>query len=103
MPWTASLIKSSSRYEDWIKVFGVAQVQVLEPMPRRANVCGKPETEIYLLDLKALTPEQLGRLVAHISEKFKIPREEVERDIYRQGVPILAEDVGVPIPMRFFY
>ncbi|MGB9181842.1 MAG: hypothetical protein WCB68_21610 [Pyrinomonadaceae bacterium] len=96
----AFILESSPRSGEWLKVFGGRDVRVLGPLPKLAQVCGTEDVEIYLLDLDALTEEQRERLVTHLSEKFKIGREELEREIAEKGVPILAEDVGVPIDMR---
>ena len=101
-PFEAFLLKDSPRYADWIKVFGVNRVQIRGALPQLANVCDQPDTEIYLLDLNALTSEQRERLVSHLSQKFNLARRKVERDLKEKGMPILAEDVGVPIDLRYF-
>jgi hypothetical protein len=98
-PTTVTLSKESPRYADWIQVFGCNTVQVKGALPMRLKICGEAR-EAFLLDLSAITPEQLSRLVAHISEKFGIPRDEVEASIATQGVPILTEDTTWSIDMR---
>src|ERR671927_344734 len=96
-PFEATILESSPRGRDWLKVFGKLTGRIKGPLPRRANVLEQQGTEIYLLDLDSLTGEELARLVEHIAQKFGMPAEVVKRELSEKGCPILAEDVAVPI------
>ena len=90
-PNTVRISESSPRHAEWVKVFGTDKVEVQSPATQLVRVLGQVK-RAYMLSLEALTPDQRRRLVEHIAEKFSIPASEVERDIDRQGVPILEED-----------
>ncbi len=90
-------VTDSQRAGDWIKTLGSSTVSVMSPIPQLVNLPGHPSALVYMLDLACLTPDQRARLVAHIAQHFNIPAAEVERDLDRQGVPILADDCIVSI------
>ncbi len=94
---------SGPRAADWEKVFGTTTVPVKSPNPHPASLPGKPFAMIYELDIEMITPEQRRRLVEHLASRFGLTEHEVERDIERQGVPLLAEDCSVAIhnPQRW--
>lgn len=99
---TAIISDRSPRYAEWLAVFGTAEVPIINILlPNKANVLGEIRY-VYMLDLKMLTPEQMGRLKGHIVSKFGIPMEEVERELPKIGVPILAEDVIITTDQMFF-
>jgi len=99
--FTAIINKESERAADWQKVFGTNKVEVCNFIPVKANVLGVIR-DVYLLDLESLTDEQYERLLFHISEKFKVPLEEVGFELPTVGVPILAEDLCVSCDNPFF-
>ena len=99
---TATINERSPRYAEWLAVFGSPEAPIINILiPNKANVLGEIR-DVYMLDLKKLTPEQMGRLKGHIASKFGIPMEEVERDLPKIGVPILAEDVSITTDQMFF-
>ncbi len=91
------------RAKDWEAVFGTTTLPVRAPHPYPASVPGKGFTMVYDLDLDLVTPEQRERLVGHLATRFGLTEREVERDIERQGVPLLAEDCSVAVqnPQRW--
>lgn len=98
----ARISETSERYQEWMKVFGTDQVPIVNILaPRVANVLGEAR-QVYMLDLAKLSEDQLIRLKDHLSRKFSIPMEEVERDLPEIGVPILAEDVSISTDELFF-
>ena len=101
-PTTATIRKDSPRYPDWLQVFGGDTVQVTSLLPHLANGPGDNPILFYSVDVAALDADQRRRLVEHISRKFHVPPQEVERDIAdpEHGVPILAVDVTVAIDAR---
>jgi len=99
---TAIISNRSPRYNEWLAVFGSAEVPIINIIfPNKEIVLGEIR-DVYMLDLGKLTAEQMGRLKAHIASKFKIPMEEVERELPEIGVPILAEDVIVTTDQMYF-
>lgn len=99
---TAIISKDSPRYAEWLAVFGGAEVPIINIVfPSKANVLGEIR-DVYMLDLDKLTPDQIGRLKGHIASKFGVSMEEIERDLPRIGVPILAEDLTVTTDNMFF-
>jgi hypothetical protein len=97
----AVLSESSERYADWMQVFGTNRVEVLNARGFIADLPGKPQTEVYLLNLHALSEEQSERLVLHLAEKFDSNAVDVAVELERVGLPILAEDVCMVIDPRF--
>jgi hypothetical protein len=84
-------IMDPQRKAEWESIFGTATVRVKSPVPVLADLPGKPNSMIFELDLEAITPEQRGKLVAHLAGKFGISAVEVEANLDDHGVPILAE------------
>ena len=83
----------------WQTVFGSNRVRILSPVPHLASLPGGLYEAVYLLDLAALTPEQLGALVQRIEVMFGGTRAE----ILARGVPLLAKDVivhAIPRPRQ---
>jgi len=96
---TASIIETSPRAADWLRVFGrLTDIPLRSPFAIRVNVPGRSNVSAYLLDISFITPEERLRLVNHIADRFNLTPAEVDRDLDAQGVPILAEDVLVSIP-----
>ena len=93
-----------ARGKELRRVLGTDTFDVRSPVPVVANLPGKGEVPVYLLDLDSLTPDQFNALVAHLAGKFHLDPEEVRRDIHRDGVPILYEDCSVMVehPQRWF-
>ncbi len=99
----AVISEESPRYGDWMKVFGTNRVPVVSPLSHTNNAPGIVAREFYKLNVRALSPEQRARMVAHLAEKFGAPISEVERDIDGEhGVPILADDVMMILDARAF-
>jgi hypothetical protein len=84
-------------------VFGRTTVKVKSPIPEIANLPGKPNTQIYLLDLDLITPEERARLVQNIAERFGLPLATIEAELDSHGVPILADHCTVTVnnPQRW--
>lgn len=49
----------------------------------------------YQLDLRAITTRQRMRLVEELADRFELEPADVDRDLDKVGVPILATDVVV--------
>lgn len=101
--FTATINEQSSRYADWMRVFGTNQVVLKSPLAHAGIFPGVGKKDCYDVDLAALTPAQRERMILHISERFDIPLEEVRAELDNVGMPILADDVIVTIhnPQRW--
>jgi hypothetical protein len=98
-PTTATINEKSSRAAEWLEVFGSHTIKIKSPVAHKVNVLDTRK-EAYMLDLDALAPEQMERLVKHIAWKFHVLPSVAEKDLREIGCPILAEDVIVSLDMR---
>lgn len=87
-------IHDEERQALWGEIFPGAVLPILSPVTCKVNVPGHDGVEAYMLDLAALSDDQLDGVARGISRKFGYPFAEVRREIL-QGVPILAEGVSV--------
>jgi hypothetical protein len=78
-------------------VFGSATVYVKSPIPEYADLPGLGQRRVYKLDMALLTPEQRDRLVAYLSDQFRLGPVEANRLLDERGMPILASDCVVSI------
>ena len=95
--FTARIDGDDERTAAWRAVFGDDTIPLRSPIPHMANLPGRGEELVYLLDIEALTVEQRGRLVQHIASRFNYPAKEVDDTLDDHGCPILAEHVTVTI------
>ena len=91
---TTATIHDDHRRTVWSTVFPGATVPIKSIMTCKVNVPGHQNADAYMLDLDALTHDQIVALSEMISDLFQLPLDEVRKDIYK-GVPILAEGVSV--------
>lgn len=93
---TGTLLPHSPRYNSWKVVFESDTVPLVSATPHWGN---HPETGtvlFFMLDAAALSREARARLIGYLSEKFGVPRAEVEQDVRGEhGVPILSDDMLV--------
>jgi hypothetical protein len=94
----------SPRYPAWRLVFGSATLPLTSWVPCRALKPDGTEAEFYKCDLGRLTAAQRCRLVVHLVNKTGMPQSEIEAALNHpdHGLPILAEDLTVPIPLSLF-
>ena len=96
MKITATILKTSPRYQDWMDSFGTDTVPILSQEPVYNTAPGIPErVAFYLLDHSQLTEEQLQKVTELLSKKFSLPESEIIKDMAKYGLPILAEDVVI--------
>lgn len=93
--WWATLYSGSPRYADWHAILGTDDVPLLYPGSGTTELIGEGKHEVYLLDLSALSEQQMDRLVAFVAKKFRAGQEEVRDGIMREGFPVRAADVTV--------
>jgi len=86
------------RVIDFTAVFGSARVPIKSPIVTLAGIPGKNSpTRIYELALDQITPDQRSRLIDFIALKFSLPRPDIDEDLDRIGMPILAENTVITI------
>lgn len=85
----------SPRAEEYLRVFCGLDVPIKGYEPFLAEMPEVGVQLVYLVDLERLKPETRQRLIAHISQRFKLPVEDVARDIDAENVPVLADGVTV--------
>ncbi len=96
--YTARLMakENTQRYKDWMAVFGASAVYLVDPLPKRADLPGRPQAIIYLGDYRRLGQLQKVALAGYLAAKFLLNGAVVHEELEQQGVyPILAEDVWV--------
>jgi hypothetical protein len=96
---TATIHETSERAADWQRIFGrLDNIPLRSPWPTAAVLPEKGQTQIYLLDVGAITSDERQRLIDYIAGRFSLPRELVEQGLDATGVPIVAEELLVTIP-----
>jgi hypothetical protein len=91
---TTATIHDEARRNLWSVVFPGAIVPIKSMLTCKVNVPGHDNADAYMLDLDAISDDQIERLCNVISVAFGIPLDEVRSEI-NMGVPILAEGVSV--------
>lgn len=91
---TTATIHDIKRLAFWGLVFPGGVVPIKSILTQKVNVPGHRNSDAYMLDLDALTDDQLWGVCHVISSLFNYPIEEVRAEI-GLGVPILAEGTSV--------
>jgi len=91
---TTAAIHDELRRELWSVVFPGARIPIKSILPVKANVSGHEGVGCYMLDLAALTEDEVWSVAHILSSQFNIPVDEVRAELHL-GVPILAEGVSV--------
>jgi hypothetical protein len=99
--WTATLVPSSPRYQDWRGILGSDEVPLLNGKPFSTQLGDDTET-VYKLDLERFTREQAERLAAWIVEHFGCTLRTARGELASRGFPIREADVSVSFSMRAF-
>jgi hypothetical protein len=80
----------------WEAATGTRRFPVLDLHPIRADLPGKPNVEVFRVDLDALGPELRTKIYAHLAAKFNWTPDAVRAAIAADGgLPILAEQCTV--------
>ncbi len=93
---TTATIHDEERCELWSEVFPGARVPIQFMLPQWVSVPERGVTSAYMLDLAALTHEQLRGVVMILAKRFGIDPDEVQAEL-DMGVPILSEGVIVSV------
>jgi hypothetical protein len=91
------------RGDEWERVCGTRTFPVTTWEPVRADLPGKPNAEVWMLNLQALDSQTLVLIIAYLRLKFGGTLAEVEAAVAAHGIPILAEDAYVALndPQRW--
>jgi len=91
------------RGDEWERVCGTRVFPVASFQPIKANLPGKPNADVWLLNLRLIDSPTLQRIIEHFSVKFNTPPNETAAAAAAQGIPILAEDCTVVLndPQRW--
>ena len=97
----AYISATSPRYAVWREVFGSDSVEILSPVPARLDGPEGPR-HCYRMDVSALTLKQRALVCRYLSQRWKLPGDQVAAliDDPTHGFPIRAEDVIVPIQVQ---
>lgn len=87
------------RAEIFTALFGSSTVPIKSAIPEIAYSPEGEWCEIYRLDPNQIKPEHRERAINYLAVRFNLRREEIEADFNKNGMPIIAKDtlVGVPI------
>lgn len=92
---TTATIHDQHRAAVWGAIFPGARMPIKSVVPIQADLPGYQGAFAYMLDLQAITDQQMQQLIAQIADLFQMDPEEVRSDIDARGVPILADDTSV--------
>ena len=93
---------TGARGDEWEAICGVRTFPVQGFLPRPANLPGKPDAQVFLLDLEKLDPATLGKIVSHLCAKFGLSTDEARQEVENAGIPIDAQDCIVATNQMFF-
>jgi hypothetical protein len=86
----------SPRYAGWCRDLGRDFIPALSAIPELTRFEGSEETEqIYLVDLEALSSEQLAAIVNRTAADNAVSPEEVLAEYREFGLPIVADGLIV--------
>ena len=92
---TLAKVENPDRRAFWLATLGTDTVPIFSIIPTWATLPNIGESLVFLLDVHALSQEQQEKLLAALAEKFDVPSVEARELFFRDGVPILADDVEV--------
>lgn len=88
-------ITDPERRQEYLEVLGTDTVQVLDATPKRVDFSGAKGVPAFMMDLDALTPEQIDRLVLFLADRHSMAPSLVAVRLERDGVAIWADQVRV--------
>ncbi len=93
---------NGARGDEWQRVCGTRQFPVTTWEPIKADLPGKPQADVYLLNLLLVESVTLAKITAHLAQKFGLSEAEANAEAIK-GIPILAEDCTVVLndPQRW--
>ena len=89
---TTATILDPERKQFWLGAIGTNTLPIKSIVPIVCNLPGRPSAHAYLLDLPAISGEMKRKIAEGIAAKFGVDAGEVEADMERNGMPILADN-----------
>lgn len=88
----------------WGYVFPNGEVPVKGISSYKAQIEGKGEMEVYLVDWAALSEDERYLILSYLAEKHHLANSKpIEEQILKSGLPLRASLVScVPIPRHYF-
>ncbi len=98
-----TLTINGPRGDELERVCGTRTFPVTTWEPIRADLPGKPNALVWMMNLLLMDGETIRKIIAHLSQKFGIPEHEIQAEMAEHGNPILAEDAYVVLndPQRW--
>jgi len=96
--------EDSERANDFMKVFGRLEECGTSFISELANLPRFDEPQyVFMIDLSELSYDERIRLADHLSERFGVALSEIDAQIAKRGVPILASEgvITVENPHRW--
>jgi hypothetical protein len=90
---TAWILSGTERTDTWIRVFGGVSVPLLTVIPEIAYLPEVGFAAVFRVDIDALTPDQIDRLVGHLALRFCVRQDDVRQGLKVEGLPLLADDL----------
>lgn len=85
-----ALLKEESPFCDLFPR-GVPIVNIL--VPSQVSLEGSPETEVYMVDVPKLSPEQFHAIADRLAKQFGSDVQEVRNEMILRGVPLRSSQV----------
>lgn len=82
---------TQARIDQFVAIFGSAQVPVTSHRPLLQDLNGRGFTPVYMLDMGAISMEDKARLIHFLSIEHGATELEVEVKLGFDGLPITAE------------
>lgn len=101
--FTEATITDEPRRNHFIEVFGTATVPVIGIIPSLAKLPDFDEPqEVFQLNLKLLTEQQITALADYTAQKFDVQRTGLIELFIEEGYPVLAKGTILSTNMMFF-
>lgn len=105
LKYPMSAILNSEGMKLFGDVFPDKKIPVLHPLSGETELEGVGEKRIYLVNiplLRRVDEPTYQKLIKKLSEKFKAPIEDMDKEFTKNGLPLRAELISsVEIDMRF--
>lgn len=88
-------ITDPERRQEYLDVLGTDTVQVLDATPTNVDFAHEKNVPVFMLDLEALSVEQIDNMVLFFSDRHSIPPSYVAVRLDKDGVAIRADQAQV--------
>lgn len=88
-------ITDPERRQEYLDVLGTDTVQVLDATPTNVDFDHEKNVSVFMMDLEALSVEQIDSLVLFLAERHQSPPSFVAARLNQDGVAIRADQAQV--------